>query len=63
VYLDKKSKKYKAIIFVNQVGKYGGHFENEEEAARKYDEMARQFVGEDAVLNFPEEKTLSISTP
>ena len=42
--------------------RFGGYFDNEEEAARKYDEMARQFVGDDAVLNFPEEKPLSIST-
>jgi hypothetical protein len=63
VHLDKESKKYKVLFIANRVAEYGGYFVNEEEAARKYDEMARQLIGEDAKLNFPEEKPLSISTP
>lgn len=63
VSLNKEANKYSVFIRVNRVLKFGGHFENEEEAARKYDEMARQFIGEDAVLNFPEVKqSLASST-
>jgi hypothetical protein len=61
VHLDSASKKYKVLFIANRVFQYGGHFENEEEAARKYDAMAKQLIGEDAVLNFPEEKHLSTS--
>ncbi len=61
VHLDKEANKYKILFAANRVLKFGGYFENEEEAARRYDELARQLIGEDAVLNFPEEKPLSIS--
>lgn len=53
VSLDREGKKYRVIFRANRIVKHGGLFENEEEAARKYDEMARQLIGEDAILNFP----------
>jgi hypothetical protein len=63
VYFKKQENKYSVRISVNRVRKQYGLFENEEEAARKYDEMAKILIGEDARLNFPEEKPLSISSP
>lgn len=36
---------------------HGGYFATPEEAARKYDELAKQIYGEFAQLNFPEQQT------
>lgn len=36
--------------------KYHGFFHDEEAAARKYDELAKEYYGDRAVLNFPEKQ-------
>lgn len=36
---------------------YVGHFTDEVEAAKEYDKYAKQWIGEKATLNFPEEST------
>lgn len=48
----KDCKKWAACITVMQTRLHLGLFDSEEEAARKYDEMARQHFGEFARLNF-----------
>ncbi len=63
VYFNKAAKKYRVRISANRVRKQYGLFESEIDAAKRYDEMARMLFGEEAVLNFPEEKLLSVSTP
>lgn len=47
------SKKWRVRIRIDGKQIYAGRFETPEEAARKYDELARQFYGEFAKLNFP----------
>jgi len=53
--IDKKSKKWRAVIYYNGIRKYLGSFENEEDAARAYDNAAKIYHGEFAMLNFPDE--------
>ena len=52
VYWHKPSKKWRARICVNGEQKQLGHFMDEEEAARAYDEKAREIFGEFAKTNF-----------
>lgn len=48
---DRARAKYTATISINGKLKFIGRFEDEEEAARKYDEYARRYRGEFAYLN------------
>jgi len=48
----KKKGKWEATICYNGIYKHLGTFENEEDAARAYDEAAKIYHGEFAVLNF-----------
>ena len=51
VCFDKKSNKWRATITYQGKQKYLGTFKNEEDAALKYNEYAKQFFGEYASLN------------
>ena len=56
VHWDKKSGRWVAAIYHNGRQMYLGSFDDEIEAAKAYDRKAREFFGEFARLNFPEEK-------
>jgi len=49
---DKKENKWRSRITYKGVFKHIGYYENEEEAARAYDQAALKFFGEDTFLNF-----------
>ena len=53
VSLIKKSNKWQAVIYYNGTRKHLGLFENQQDAAKAYDNAARIYHGEFAVLNFP----------
>lgn len=46
-------KKWQAAISVNGKNIYLGLFESEEDAAHRYDQAAKEYYGEFALLNFP----------
>ena len=55
VYYKKSEKGYVAKIKINQVVIWGGTFKSEIEAAHVYDELAKKYFGEFAVLNFKDD--------
>jgi len=56
VTFNKEYKKYDVRLSVEGVRRVIGKYQNEIDAAKRYDEVAKELIGEDAVLNFPEEK-------
>ncbi|MGB8225377.1 MAG: AP2/ERF family transcription factor [Sedimentisphaerales bacterium] len=57
VSIDKRTNKWRAIIYYKYIKIHLGCFDSEEEAARAYDEAARELYGEYAMLNFTTENT------
>lgn len=55
VCLDRRNKKWHARIMVNRKSKHLGYFEEKLDAARAYDEAARELFGEFAFSNLSEE--------
>jgi hypothetical protein len=56
VYFHKRTGIWQAAITVNARQKYLGQFENELDAANAYDQAARKYHAEFAVLNLPADK-------
>lgn len=56
VYQNPKGGRFYAKLMFKRKNLYGGSYDTPEEAARAYDDLARQHAGEFAVLNFPEER-------
>lgn len=54
VSLDISRNQWAVTLTIDQKTVHGGRFDTPEEAAYRYDELARQYFGEFAVLNFPE---------
>jgi hypothetical protein len=52
VSFNKNAKKFQAMIKIDGKGIYGGSWDDEEDAAKSYDVLARQYFGEFANLNF-----------
>lgn len=55
---NRDTQKYRVLIQINGRKTHGGLFESEEDAARKYDELARKHFGEFASLNFPNKQEI-----
>ncbi len=54
VFYDKRRKKFRACLSVNGKKKHLGYFDNEIDAAKAYDNAAKLYRKDFAVLNFPE---------
>ena len=59
VSFDSQYGKYRAQIVVNNVRKSCGRHATPEQAAKAYDEAARRYHGEHAMLNFPDQRAIS----
>ena len=56
VHWSKSQHAWIAMIRINRVAKYLGHFQDPKQAAETYDRVARETRGEFAKLNFPTER-------
>ena len=55
VWYNKKKKRFRAVIGINNTRKIIGNYKNEIDAAKAYDKAAKKYYGEFAMLNFPED--------
>ena len=55
VWYNKKKKRWRAVIGINNTRKVIGNFRDEIDAAKAYDKAAKHFYREFAILNFPED--------
>jgi hypothetical protein len=53
VWYNKKKKRWRAVIAINNTRKVIGNFRNEIDAAKAYDKAAKKYYKEFAILNFP----------
>lgn len=59
VWYNKKKKRWRAVIGINNTRKIIGNFRNEIDAAKAYDKAAKKYYKEFAILNFPDESSSS----
>ena len=57
VWYNKKTKRWRAVIGINNTRKVIGNFRNELDAAKAYDAAAKKYYKEFAILNFPNEES------
>ena len=63
VWYNKKKKRWRAVIGVNNTRKVIGSFRNEIDAGKAYDKAARLYYREFAILNFPNENLTTKACP
>ena len=59
VWYNKKKKRWRAVIGLNNTRKIIGNFRDEIDAAKAYDRAAKKHYGQFAILNFPNESSPS----
>ncbi len=57
LWYNKKKKRWRAQITLNNKKKQIGYFKNEIDAAKAYDKAAKKYFGDFAILNFEESTT------